>query len=1023
MASFRQTCPSCEDRVLIKDPNLVGKKIDCPKCKYKFTVEPPEVEEEVTKKKPAKGKSPKGKKGAASAVDDDDDDDDGDDGDSAPVAGKKKSSMVPLIAIGATAAVLVIAGAFLFFYPGGDSNDGPVVTKAKNPNQQKKIDADAKQNPQDTEGTKQEGTDSPMNGEAVANNPGQPVANPAPMPVVEANAPYRFLSSETPDLSNLAPADTDFFTRINVHKIFNSELKNPFFDSPGSFQRADFRKTMGFEVERLQQIFVANHLKGTDPWTLVLMRANGPLSPDEVMRAVNGKKETVRVGNDEKDIISFNGRLDGFTGSLARMGKLLLNIPLAEKPGDLALAFVDPTTMVLCDNKSRLVAYAEKDLSTNLLRIPKDLPPVPAETAPAPKPEGDGKGEGGAPMQGGGANGAGSPPMGPKFGGNIPPPGGGPMGTIPGGAPSFPGGQPGLGGPGEGTGTQPRTIKEPDENAMRHYLSMNKPLQLLLDSVEGTNSESVLLTVAGNAGILANPQSVVSAHLKGLVNQSLDHIKSGYGSAAVNLIWSGLETNAGNFNFAISLSNFNRENVHVDAGLRPDDRENLDELDQILVSFVKLVPKILKDQFQLDAHTPTITTKHNTTGDSQAAATGPGAGGRAGPGGFGPPAGMGGVPSGGFPMGGGQSYPGGSGGYPSGGGGYPGGFNGGFGGPMGDAAPAPQPGFVAYNGEKDFAVLQTLIPFSEKGTNFVATMQYLATFTAKTRSQVEGYNLHNGVFELAEALKQYTASKQGTLPPGTITPRGKKSVLPLPPELRSSWLFEVTPFTPSGPIGVGSQQNAPFPYESDIPWSSEKNVSVAGLLVPSFVDTTVPKSRAMLQLSRVNQPVAASSFVGLSGLGNKSATYSSKDPEQLKKMGAFGYDRATKITEIKDGPANTILAIEVAPHMQGPWVAGGGATVRGVPETGNPVAPFIAGNLIHPITKKETMGTYAIMGDFRVRFIPADIKPELFRAMVTIAAGDSVTGLDQAAPVVEPPRPKVEGENVAAVPGNGQPNP
>lgn len=368
-------------------------------------------------------------------------------------------------------------------------------------------------------------------------------------------------------------------------------------------------------------------------------------------------------------------------------------------------------------------------------------------------------------------------------------------------------------------------------------------------------------------------------------------------------------------------------------------------------------------------------------------------------------------------MGGGATYPtGGGGGY------YPGGY-GGAGGPMGEAAQAAHPGFVAYNGEKDFAVLQTLIPFSEKGTNFVSTMQYLAAFTAKTRSQVEGYNLHNGIFELAEALKQYTASKQGTLPPGTISPRGKKSVLPLPPDLRSSWLFEVTPFTPTGAIGVGNQQNAPFPYESDIPWSSDKNVSVAGLLVPSFVDTTVPKSRAMLQLSRLNQPVAASSFVGLSGLGNKSATYSLKDPEQLKKIGAFGYDRATKITDIKDGPANTILAIEVAPHMQGPWVAGGGATVRSVPETGNPVAPFVAGSLIHPITKKEVMGTYAIMGDFRVRFIPADIKPELFRAMVTIAAGDSVAGLDQAAPVVEPPRPRADGENLAAAPGNGQANP
>src|SRR5437762_12383406 len=41
-ASFKQQCPSCEAMVPIRDPNLVGKKIDCPKCKYRFVVEEPD---------------------------------------------------------------------------------------------------------------------------------------------------------------------------------------------------------------------------------------------------------------------------------------------------------------------------------------------------------------------------------------------------------------------------------------------------------------------------------------------------------------------------------------------------------------------------------------------------------------------------------------------------------------------------------------------------------------------------------------------------------------------------------------------------------------------------------------------------------------------------------------------------------------------------------------------------------------------------------------------------------------------
>src|SRR5262245_27157984 len=39
--SFKQQCPSCETMVPIKDGSLIGKKIDCPKCKYRFVVEEP----------------------------------------------------------------------------------------------------------------------------------------------------------------------------------------------------------------------------------------------------------------------------------------------------------------------------------------------------------------------------------------------------------------------------------------------------------------------------------------------------------------------------------------------------------------------------------------------------------------------------------------------------------------------------------------------------------------------------------------------------------------------------------------------------------------------------------------------------------------------------------------------------------------------------------------------------------------------------------------------------------------------
>src|SRR6516164_7313734 len=107
--TFKQICPSCEAPVPIKDPKMIGRKIDCPKCKYRFIVEKPadeveEVEEApkkkgangVTSKKPggngvsAKEAPAKGKKAPARSRDDDDDDDD------APKKKKKGGGLSPI---------------------------------------------------------------------------------------------------------------------------------------------------------------------------------------------------------------------------------------------------------------------------------------------------------------------------------------------------------------------------------------------------------------------------------------------------------------------------------------------------------------------------------------------------------------------------------------------------------------------------------------------------------------------------------------------------------------------------------------------------------------------------------------------------------------------------------------------------------------------------------------------------------------------------------------------------------------
>src|SRR6266851_3731809 len=68
-ASFKQQCPSCEAWVPIRDPNLIGRKIDCPKCKYRFVVEDPGTEADDEEETESSGKKPGRDIGAKRAAD------------------------------------------------------------------------------------------------------------------------------------------------------------------------------------------------------------------------------------------------------------------------------------------------------------------------------------------------------------------------------------------------------------------------------------------------------------------------------------------------------------------------------------------------------------------------------------------------------------------------------------------------------------------------------------------------------------------------------------------------------------------------------------------------------------------------------------------------------------------------------------------------------------------------------------------------------------------------------------------
>jgi hypothetical protein len=105
----------------------------------------------------------------------------------------------------------------------------------------------------------------------------------------------------------------------------------------------------------------------------------------------------------------------------------------------------------------------------------------------------------------------------------------------------------------------------------------------------------------------------------------------------------------------------------------------------------------------------------------------------------------------------------------------------------------------------------------------------------------------------------------------------------------------------------------------------------------------------------------------------------------------LNYEQSMSVGAVQKGrgTANTILMIQV-PHdgVAGvtPWIAGGGSTLRGVPEK-HSIAPFVLstdrdGKVIQ---RKGKRGTYALMTDGSVRFMDQNVSDDVFKAMCTVS--------------------------------------
>jgi uncharacterized protein (TIGR03067 family) len=253
----------------------------------------------------------------------------------------------------------------------------------------------------------------------------------------------------------------------------------------------------------------------------------------------------------------------------------------------------------------------------------------------------------------------------------------------------------------------------------------------------------------------------------------------------------------------------------------------------------------------------------------------------------------------------------------------------------------------------------------------------------------------------------------GRFPPGAFQRDRTALITDREPRNRISWMAGLLPYM--------GHQNLFQRIQFNQSWRDPSNWMAGNTIVPQFLDPTYPDNTRQLAVGDLTLDFAATHFVGNAGVGLDAASYKRGDPATAHKRGPLSYDDSASLDEIHAGRgvSNTILMIQV-PHdgVTGvsPWIAGGGATLRGVPET-NSIAPFVLSTDRNRNTivyskdggKTKQRGTFVLMTDGSVRFIDQNIKEEVFKAMCTVggpALQKAELDKDPLTPLVRPPEGK-----------------
>jgi Protein of unknown function (DUF1559) len=953
--SFKQQCPSCEAMVPIRDPALVGRKIDCPKCKYRFVVEKPEDEEDDSSDTPAPTKNGKktngvqtGKPGSVKAKakptlrrrDEDEDEED-------DRPQKKKSGASTTVILGGVLGLLALGllgfGAMFAFGVFGGS---------------------AKTDSGSSSGSGSSSSSSSNSGPQAASDatPGADVKKDEPG-----------AAGNVGDISNLLPNDTEAVVNYQIDKLSASSFRDAALQTTGAFNEAAFKSTFGFPLhdsttkDGLQRVVTA--LNNSKHWVFTAVRTMKPIKKEKLIESL-GLEALPPVNG--LAVYSAKQDMDGLSNLLIK----------ANRPhDDFQVCLLDGQTLIFADPVPMAKFLADGGKPKQLTQTDAPAPPPPAAGSPT-----------GSPMPGGSPTGSPMPGGSPT---GSPYPGGSPNGSPPPGMMMPPGMTmpPGMSPPGGAPASAPAPA------VAGSYLTINPSLKALFDKLEKPDQPTLFSIV------LPAKDSLVEEFDRYAQDRVFRVLKAKGIGADDPIFGKAFDKQQKN----VKLEDLGIRLVGVSLSAFSQDKfGGAIALDWNNEAVVKKMGDAIRPQIDL----------------LNALANGEIAPGAPPPGGF-PPGGspfpMPGLtpssPPGGssspFPRGTSSPMPGGltpssppGGGYPgSPGGGYPGSPGGGYpGSPGGSGFPGGNPA-DAKRGPLDFVVdrsvmaLSFTLPF-KNDIVFGEVALELGQFMIHLKGESELISTRSRIHELASALSQYVKAN-GHFPRGTADrPTGADQFAGWAPDQRVSWMAEMVPY-----LGDGEFQGIRVdPAKS---WQEGANLSIAGVLIPQFLGRPNPLAPPLGHYPGVAPEVAATNYVGVAGVGLDAAEYAADNPN----AGIFGYNRETKPADVKRGLDKTIALLQVPPEEGTPWLAGGGATVRGVSDGPDAVKPFVCAEY------QGKRGTFAIMGDGKVRFIPETIDPKIFRTMCLIAGGEKIENLDKIAPVVTgevQPELKAEAAPVAA---------